>query len=187
MNGGYFTYGVDPDSPRVSKEALDKGPITYPDGTSASFELQTDQYIHYVDDSGLNDQEGTHYTYNVLSTPEGDIVLQDGMRFSYSNVNFTYYQNEQYPQGAFVFEDGTIVEYEDGSSLSFASLAIGSLSTRNARVEKAITLADGSLLDVRNGVATLTKEVDATVTRSLSAPTICSSIANSSFWAKTTT
>ena len=164
MNGGYFTYGVDPDSPRVSKEALDKGPITYPDGTSASFELQTDQYIHYVDDSGLNDQEGSHYTYNVLSTPEGDIVLQDGMRFSYSNVNFTYYQNEQYPQGAFVFEDGTIVEYEDGSSLSFASLAIGSLSTRNARVEKAITLADGSLLDVRNGVATLTKEVDATVT-----------------------
>lgn len=164
MNGGYFTYGVGADTERVPQSALSSGAITYPDGTSASFQLQTSQYIHFVEDSDLNPQEGTHYTYNVLKTPNGDVVLTNGMEFEYSNVKFTYYQNETYPKGAFVFEDGNVVEYADGANLQFASLAIGSLSTRNARVEKSVQLADGSTLEVKNGVAKIFKEVDANVT-----------------------
>ncbi len=164
INGGYFTYGVDPDSARVPQSALESGSVTYPDGTSATFALQTDQYIHYVDEVDLNPPEGTHYTYNVLRTPNGDVVLQDGMSFEFSNVKFTYYQNETYPNGAFVFEDGTVVEYVDGGDLSFASLAIGTLSTRHARVEDKVTLVGGATLEVRNGVARLTKTIDCNVT-----------------------
>ncbi len=157
LNGGYFAY-ENGDVADVSD-----GVITYPDGTSASFELQTSQYIHYVDGSELNEQEGARYTYNVLRLNSGDVVLEDGMEFDVSNVKFTYIQNGTYPGGAFLFEDGTIVEYESGAELAFANLAIGALSTRNARVETAIKLEDGSMLLVENGIAKQTYSIGSDV------------------------
>ncbi|MBP5622620.1 MAG: hypothetical protein J6X44_11470 [Thermoguttaceae bacterium] len=95
MNGGYFTYdSADPDGERVPQNVIATGPITYPDGTEVGLALNTAQYINYVDDTNLNPQEGTHYTYNVLTTPDGAVILEDGMTFEYSNVKFTYYENE---------------------------------------------------------------------------------------------
>ncbi|MDO5308289.1 MAG: choice-of-anchor Q domain-containing protein, partial [Planctomycetia bacterium] len=158
LNGGYFSYA----NGRVAD--LSSGSLTYPDGTSATIALQTSQYIHYVSGEELNDQEGSRYTYNVLRLADGDVILEDGMEFDVSNVKFTYVQNAQYPTGAFLFDNGDVIEYVDGADLSFVSLAIGTLSTRNARIERAIELEDGSLLQVVDGIAKRYSKMDSTIT-----------------------
>ena len=126
LNGGYFAYA------NGKTADVSSGSLTYPDGTTASLALQTSQYIHYVNGEEISEQEGARYTYNVIQIGDASYVLEDGLELNYGNVSFVYRQNAEYPNGVFVFEDGSVVDFDPNGSLEFVSLAIGSLSTRNA-------------------------------------------------------
>ena len=161
LNGGYFAYSMEEGAERAD---VSSGEVTFPDGEAANLQLNTDQYVSFVDGTNLNPSEGDRYSYRTLVFPNGEkVVLTDGASFEYANVKFTYLQNDEYPDGAFSFENGSIVAYADGGSLEFANLSVGTLQTRNEIYRDQLTLADGSKIQVIDGVARLTKAVDPTV------------------------
>ena len=162
LNGGYFAYSMEEGAERAD---VSSGEVTFPDGAAANLQLNTDQYVSFVDGTNLNPSEGDRYSYQTLVFPNGDkVILTDGAAFEYANVKFTYCQNDQYPDGAFVFENGDVVSYADGGSLEFANLSVGTLQTRNEVYRDELILADGSKIQVIDGVARLTKSVEPTVT-----------------------
>ncbi len=161
LNGGYFAYSMEEGAERAD---VSNGVVTFPDGTRADLQLNTDQYVSFVDGAPLNPGEGERYSYRSLTFPGNrTVVLTDGAALEYANVKFTYYQNDRYPEGAFVFENGSVVPYVDGGSLEFANLAVGTLQTRNEVYRDELTLNDGSKIQVIDGVARLTKAVETTV------------------------
>ncbi|MBQ7813620.1 MAG: hypothetical protein IJ387_03895, partial [Thermoguttaceae bacterium] len=162
LNGGYFAYSMEEGAERAD---VSSGEVTFPDGAAANLQLNTDQYVSFVDGTNLNPSEGDRYSYQTLVFPNGEkVILTDGAAFEYANVKFTYRQNDEYPDGAFVFENGSVVSYADGGSLEFANLSVGTLQTRNEIYRDELTLADGSKIQVIDGVARLTKAVESTVT-----------------------
>ena len=162
LNGGYFAYSMEDGAERAD---VSSGEVTFPDGAAANLQLNTDQYVSFVDGTNLNPSEGDRYSYQTLVFPNGEkVILTDGAAFEYANVKFTYRQNDEYPDGAFVFENGSVVSYADGGALEFANLSVGTLQTRNEVYRDELILADGSKIQVIDGVARLTKAVEPTVT-----------------------
>ncbi|MCF0233675.1 MAG: hypothetical protein HUK22_01700, partial [Thermoguttaceae bacterium] len=167
VNGGYFT---DIDGREVD---VTKGKLTYPDGsTQAVVSLNTERYISRIvnPSTGIHYREGQRYSYRMIEIPgQEPRVLYDGAQFEYANVKFTYYDvyvteaGEKLNDGAFVFDNGNVVPYGNGE-LSFASLKVGALSTRDAIVSDEILLKDGRIIQVNDGVAAVKTTVDPVVT-----------------------